>query len=152
MLHFDGTNLVYIFEWWHLIVLNAIYGFVTHLHSLKEWEPDCVVWAIVIMFGRMSIQLPVRITCLLIGLPLGLLCLVGAGSFCGDVLEVGWRWHLPPEQLDWDQQIMFHLTDGQLQSADYVQLSGGRCVVGPLGGRHHHHGTEVPQFSQKELL
>ena len=91
MLHFDGTNLVYAFHWWHLLIVNAVYGYIIHLHSMKRERIRHPIYiyplierrilsALFSMLYCMTIDLPIRMFYFLCGI---ILFIIGGISGCG---------------------------------------------------------------------
>ena len=95
---------------WVIIVFaaNAIYGIVTHIHSIREVKKynnnvrnpigdDIMFWTFIY---RMFINLPVRITCVPLGLVTWFIVLVSAGkSRMNDIWRCATRWHFSAMKL-----------------------------------------------------
>lgn len=108
----------WMFGWkgWAILIvsINAIYGYITHLHSLpavRRWNETnkvketiprtiCADHLLQIFLLRILFGLPLRVASFIIGLIVEILMfVVTGGSFVyNPILQNGWRWHMAPNE------------------------------------------------------
>lgn len=97
------------FHWYYLLVLNAAYGFLTHMVSLpaikrynrsardRKLTQSMLAFT---LFSRMTFQLPMRIVFLPIGLLFAVIGSVASWEIkTNGLLTFMWKWYESPEEL-----------------------------------------------------
>ncbi len=99
------------FQWYHAFWITGIYGFVTHMKSLPaihrynkkhdgRWVL-CSAELFIILLGRLTIALPLRILIGVAGVVWIFFSFVSTGvpAIKNDALKRAWQWHSKPNQL-----------------------------------------------------
>jgi len=109
-------------HWYHIFYVTTIYGIITHVASLpatykkqeqatKKLDPENFVMAlIVLLIFRLTLALPYRIGCLIIGIAWMFLSLIvmGKPTVNGIVLKEAWHWYKIPKANGPDTWVEVH--------------------------------------------